>query len=60
MKHFIPCPRHKIYRVEAVKQNKNKKQNKTKQKNKNKKRYSCEYVKFGAISWKIDILSITA
>ena len=52
---FFACPCHKIYRVEAVK-------------SKNVQycytwkiiMFANNYVKFGAISWKIDILSITA
>ena len=44
---FLP---YEIYRIEAVGL-----------KRSNYKTYDiCEYVKFGAISWKIDILSITA
>ena len=49
---FLTCPCHKIYRDEAVglKSCKNTWKN-----------YDiCENVKFGAISWKFDILSITA
>ena len=49
---FLTCPCHEIYRVKAFAL-------------KNYKLYLknydfCEYVKFGAISWKFDILSITA
>ena len=49
---FLTCPCHEIYRVETVGQ---KKSNYTL-----KITIICEYVKFGAILWKIDILSITA
>ena len=49
---FLTCPRHKIYRVETVG---------LKSSNLYLKIYDfCEYVKFGAISFKIDILSKTA
>ena len=53
---ILTCPCHKIYReilkVEVVG---------LKSSNYTFKNYDfCEYVKFGAISWKIDILSITA
>ena len=49
---FLTCPCHKIYRVEAVG---------LKNSNYTYKFYDfCEYVKFGAISWTFDILSITA
>ena len=50
---FLTCPCHKIYRDEAV--------GLTKKLQKYLKNYDiCENVKFGAISWKFDILSITA
>ena len=49
---FLTCPCHEIYRVESVG---------LKTSNYTLKDYDfCEYVKFGAISWKFDILSITA
>ena len=48
---FLTCPCHKIHRVEAV----GLKSSNYTFKNDD----FCEYVKFGAISWKIDILSIT-
>ena len=49
---FLTCPCHEIYRDEAV----GLKSCKYTWKN-----YDlCEYVEFGVISWKIDILSITA
>ena len=48
---FMTCPCHEIYKDEGVGLNKMQ----TYLKN-----YDfCEYVEFGAISWKIDILSIT-
>ena len=46
----MPC--HKIYRDEAVGLKKLQKYLKNND--------LCEYVEFGAISWKFDILSITA
>ena len=49
---FLTCPCHEIYRDEAVG---------LKKLQKYLKNYDiCENVKFGAISWKFDILSITA
>ena len=49
---FLTCPCHEIYRDEAVG---------LKSCKKYLKNYDiCENVKFGAISWKFDILSITA
>ena len=49
---FLTCPCHEIYRVEAVG---------LQNSNYTFKNYDfCEYVKFGAISWNFDILSITA
>ena len=49
---FLTCPCHKIYREEAVG---------LKNSNYTFKKYDfCEYVKLKAISWKFDILSITA
>ena len=43
---FLTCPCHEIYKEEAVGLKSN--------------YYFCEYVKLGAISWKFDVLSITA
>ena len=51
MKKYIPYICHEIYRVEAV----GLKSSSYTQKNDD----FCEYVKFGAISWKFVILSIT-
>ena len=49
---FLTCHCHKISRVEAVG---------LKKSNFTLKNYNfCEYVKFGVILWKIDMLSITA
>ena len=49
---FLTCPCHEIYRDEAVG---------LKSLQKYLKNYDiCENVKFGGISWKFDILSITA
>ena len=48
---FLTCPCHEIYEVEAVGQYRS---------NYTFKNYDfCEYVKFGVILWKFDILSIT-
>ena len=49
---FLKCPCHKSYRDEAV--------GLTNLQIYLKNYDSCENVKFGAISWKFDILSITA
>ena len=49
---FLTCPCHKIYRVEAVGPKKFQLYFKN--------YHYCENVKFGAILWKFDILSITA
>ena len=49
---FLTCPCHKIYRDEAV--------GIKKVANILEKLRFCENVKFGAISWKFDILLITA
>ena len=49
---FLTCPCHEIYRDEAVG---------LKKMQLYLKNYDfCEHVEFGAISWKFDILSITA
>ena len=48
---FLTCPCHKIYREEAVG---------LKVQLYFKYYAFCEYVNFGVISWKFDILSITA
>ena len=49
---LLACPCHEIYRDEAVG---------LKKMQLYLKNYDfCEYVEFGAISWKFDILSITA
>ena len=67
---FLSCYCHEIYRVEVlcVKKKKKKKNKKRKRKEKKRKKIIildknydfCEYVKFGAISEKLDILLISS